>query len=87
MAQETQISIENTQVSEEGKDVGRTQVVYRKGDWNLDLVVELIMDDYYVRTIAQQEEALKERGRALRRMENTEDEAQLQELDEEQDAP
>ncbi|KAJ5869381.1 hypothetical protein N7455_004322 [Penicillium solitum] len=45
------------------------------------------MCDYYVRGSAQQEETLKGKGWALRKMRNAdEDEAQLQKLDEEQEA-
>ncbi|KAJ5969810.1 hypothetical protein N7501_006058 [Penicillium viridicatum] len=45
------------------------------------------MCDYYVRELAQREEALKEKGRTLRKLRNAdEDEARLQKLDEEQEA-
>ncbi|CAG7972700.1 unnamed protein product [Penicillium nalgiovense] len=51
----------------------------------LDLLVEPIMSDYYVRELAQREETLEEKGQALRKMQNTdEDEAELRKLDEEQ---
>ncbi|OQE27046.1 hypothetical protein PENFLA_c006G10483 [Penicillium flavigenum] len=42
------------------------------------------MSDYYVRELAQREETLKEKGRALRKMQSTdEDEAERRKLDEE----
>lgn len=45
------------------------------------------MGDYHVRELAQQEETLKEKGQALRKMRNAdEDEAQLQKMEEEQEA-
>lgn len=52
----------------------------------VDLFVNLIMCDYYVRESAQQEETLTGKGRALRKMRNADDEAQLQKLNEEQEA-
>ncbi|CAI7594620.1 unnamed protein product [Penicillium viridicatum] len=45
------------------------------------------MCNYYVRELAQREEALKEKGQTLRKLRNAhEDEARLQELGEEQEA-
>ncbi|KAJ5528678.1 hypothetical protein N7527_002071 [Penicillium freii] len=45
------------------------------------------MCNYYVRELAQREEALKEKGQTLRKLRNAdEDEARLQKLGEEQEA-
>jgi hypothetical protein len=75
--------IETAHNYQQDRWVSQTRYVYGIGNktarCQADLFVKLIMCDYYVHELVQQEETLKEKGWALRKMRNAdEDRARLQ---------